>query len=479
MAYSHPNPRKKIRMKVLVASRYVDPDYASGNNNVTMQVKSLQSDFDIDAEILTWPFNDHWSGPMPHADLQDPPLRVIRSEVTYHVFTAPVTWNEGANGNTIRAVDWDTAVAYGKLLLTRLKPDIVHLHHRHGMWWILESAQQLGIKTIYTNHDWGLFCLRTLLINGNGEQCDGVLTPQKCAACVLKSRSPLGRLIEKSTQFAIGRQLWRLLKSAWFLSPSRRQYIAVESVNIRTKLHQNRVRSVLARLDHLITPSRFGQKVFEMAGVPANKTLVLPWYYDRAIAQAFKKEAPESFTLCYLGRVSPEKGLNVVLEALESIKTGPPIKLIVGGSIDNKFALNLKRKYSSAAGIHTVVWAGFSNPSAIFKNAHAFVCAGRGIDNSPLSVIEALATNTPVVAFQTPPLVELLTEGSTGFFAAGTTAASFAQALERAHHAYRTTQFKDTVFQNIDTLQEYLAKIVTAYEQLLSNSSARSLSSCQ
>lgn len=466
-------------MKVLVASRYVDPDYASGNNNVTMQVKSLKSDFNIDVEILTWPFNDHWSGPIPHADLQDPPLRVIRSEVTYHVFTAPIAWNEGANGNTIRAVDWDSAVAFGKLLLTRLKPDIVHLHHRHGMWWILESAQQLGIKTIYTNHDWGLFCLRTLLINSSGEQCDGALTPQKCSACIIRSRSPIGRLIEKSTKFALGRQLWRMLKSAWFLSPSRRQYMVVESANTRTEYHQKRVNSVLTKLDRLITPSRFGQNVFERAGVPSNRTLVLPWYYDRAIGQGVKKETSELFTLCYLGRISPEKGLDVVLEALESIKTGPPMQLVIGGSIDNKFALNLKRQYSSAAGIHNVVWVGFSTPSVIFKNAHACVCAGRGIDNSPLTVIEALANSTPVVAFQTPPLRELLTEGSTGFFADGANAASFAVALERAHHAYRTTQFKDTVFQDIDSLQAYLTKVVLAYTQLLSNTETRPATSCQ
>lgn len=466
-------------MKVLVVSRYVDPDYASGNNNVTNQVKSLKSNFNIDAEILTWPFNDHWSGPVPHADLQNPPLKIMRSDITYHVFTAPVTWNEGANGNSIREVDWNSAVAYGKLLLATLKPDIVHLHHRHGMWWILESAQQLGIKTIYTNHDWGLFCLRTLLVDGNGEKCDGVLTPQKCAACILKGRSALGRLIEKSTHFKIGRQFWGLLKSTWFLPTSRRQYIVLESAITRIELHQNRVRAVLSKLDCLITPSRFGKNVFEMAGVPHHRTLVLPWYYDREIEQAVEKEAPGYFTLCYLGRISPEKGLDVVLEALESIKTGPPMKLVIGGGLDNQFALNLRSKYLSAAGMHSVVWVGLSTPSVIFKNAHAFVCASRGIDNSPLSVIEALANNIPIVAFQTPPLLELLNDGSTGFFASETNAASFANALERAHQTYCTNQFKDAAFQDIDTLQGYLTKIVFAYKQLLSNAGMRSLNSCQ
>jgi hypothetical protein len=65
-------------MKVLMVSRYVEPKPVGGNSNVYRQVRSLCDDCGVDVEILTWPHNDLWTGPVPKGVVQDPPMRVER-----------------------------------------------------------------------------------------------------------------------------------------------------------------------------------------------------------------------------------------------------------------------------------------------------------------------------------------------------------------------------------------------------------------
>ena len=61
----------------------------------------------------------------------------------------------------------------GGHVLRELRPGLVHQHYWQGLWWMMEAAMRLGIPTVYSAHDYGIACLRTILVSGWDTSCDG------------------------------------------------------------------------------------------------------------------------------------------------------------------------------------------------------------------------------------------------------------------------------------------------------------------
>lgn len=450
-------------MKVLFASRYVDPKPVGGNSNVYRQAKALHDDFGIDLEILTWPDEDLWTGPVPAQPAAVPALQVVREGLTYHVFTAPLAWNAMVGGNVLEPVVWEAAVAYGQRLLASLKPDIVHLQHRHGLWWLLDAAQRLNMPTFYTNHDWGLACLRTMFVTGDGALCDGTLNPQKCAQCIVKGRGRVGAANELLVQTALGRALYRTAEKTPLGDRLRARNAVSRPAYERTHIQQARVAHILARLEHLFTPSQFGRRVFMQFGLPAEKITVLPWYHNPVQPQK-TITAEQPFTITFIGRVSPEKGVHLILAALEEIKDTIPLQLRIAGANDSAYCTELRKKYPAKAGVTPVEWLGWSAVEPLFNGTDVTILPSAGVDNTPLSLIESLAYHVPVVATRIPPVEELVTEGQNAFLADFMSVPSLAEAIRRAAANKDNIRAGKLRFPAIMTLPEYLQHVVRAYQ---------------
>lgn len=447
---------------VLFISRYVDPNPIGGNKNVFLQAKSLQDDFGIDVEILTWPLNDHWTGPMPKRIAQVPALKVVREGLTYHVIDAPLEWNESAGGNVISEAAWESAVAYGMQLLQSIKPSIVHLQHRHGFWWLLDSAQRLGIPTAYTNHDWGMACMRTVLVMGNNALCDGKVAVDKCARCVVSGRGFVGRANEILVQSNIGQQFVSLLERSPMRLALRRRGIVRHSAQQRAAMSYARATRVISKLSHCFTPSEFGRQFFTRLGIHPGRVTVLPWYHDPVVIKK-TLQADQPFTMTYIGRISPEKGVHLIFAALEDVQSVQPIQLRIAGANDSPYSKALKEKYPERVGIHTVQWLGWSAVEPLFNSTDVTIIPSVWIDNTPLSLIEAMSYRVPVIATRIPPIEELITEGENAFFANYMSVKSLAVAIRRAVDKKEIIRAGAIYFPPIMTLKTYMASVFNIY----------------
>jgi len=456
-------------MKILFASRYVDPSPAAGNKNVYLQARSLRMDFGLKIEILTWPNNDLWTGTLPEAEKQNPPHKVERDGQIYHVFTAPAAWDVPAGGAALPDQAWEQAVHYGMDILEVLSPDIVHLQHRHGMWWILESAQRLGIPTAYTNHDWGIACMRTVLVMGDGLLCDGVVLPSKCAQCIKSGRSTLmGRGNEVFVSTLPGEMIAKLLISAPKLgSVLRRKGFVTEPALNRTKMNFKRATGVISRLSHCFTPSHFGAKFFSRLGLDAGRITVLPWYHDPVNTQMTVR-INQPFTITYIGRVSPEKGVDLIFSALEKLTDIEPVLLRLAGADDSMYCTTLKKKFSTSVGIHRVEWLGWSDVEPLFQSTDVVVIPSVVVDNTPLSLIEALAYKVPVIATRIPPIEELVVEGETGFLMEYQSVDSLADGIRSALNAKQVIRNSKHAFPRIMSIREYMGEVVAVYKKITS-----------
>ena len=452
-------------MKILFISRFVEPHPIGGNRNVFLQEKSLQDDFGLDVEILTWPLNDLWTGPMPDKLAQVPALKVVREGLTYHVFTAPLAWNEIAGGNVIEEVAWEAAVAYGMKLLQSIKPDIVHLQHRHGLWWLLDSAQRLGIPTVYSNHDWGLGCMRTVLVMGDNALCDGQVAVEKCAQCIVKGRGFIGRANETLVQTRAGQQLVTLLERTPLRQTLRQSGMVRHSAQQRTAINYARASRLLSKLQHCFTPSEFGRQFFTQLGVKPGQITVLPWYHDPVhINKSLQADHP--FTITYIGRVSPEKGVHLIFAALESVHGVPPIHLRIAGANDSTYCRDLQAKYSKHVGSHTVQWLGWSNVEPLFNSTDVTIIYSVWIDNTPLSLIEALSYRVPVIATRIPPIEDLVTDGENAFLADYLSVDSLADAIRRAESKKSLIRDDALHFPPVLSLKAYMSAVVNTYQKI-------------
>lgn len=450
-----------------MVSRYVEPNPIGSNANVFRQVKTLRDDFGINVDILTWPHNDLWTGPVPTGHAKAPALKTEREGVTYHVFTAPITWNETTN--VISATHWTQATAYGVQLLLSLKPDIVHLQHRHGLWWLLDAAQQLRIPTVYSNHDWGIACLRTVLVMGDDSLCDGRLSIVKCADCILKGRGFVGKINEYLVQNVLCRQFVSMLHRTPLKSVLQRHGAVRVPVADRVALNTERAKRVLGKLDALLTPSEFGRHFFLQFGIRPDRIHVLPWYHT---AQHTEKQIAlnDPFTITYMGRVSQEKGVHLIFEALERVSTDAAITLRVAGANDSEYCSSLRRKYPAQCGNASIEWLGWSEVEPLYNNTDVTIIPSAWMDNTPLSLIEALSYRVPVIATRIPPIEELVSDNENAFLADYLSVESLANAIERAIAHKKRIRSGRLAFPPITSVREYCRSVTDIYCSIASSS---------
>jgi glycosyltransferase involved in cell wall biosynthesis len=115
----------------------------------------------------------------------------------------------------------------------------------------------------------------------------------------------------------------------------------------------------------------------------------------------FAKSSPTrdtpGFTILYVGRLSPEKNIRVLISAYKEIEDCiPDSKLTIVGDGAEKEEL---QEFSRNLAIKRVSWVGkvpHQNIGACFKSASVFVLPSRR-EASPISILEAQAAGTPVI----------------------------------------------------------------------------------
>lgn len=117
--------------------------------------------------------------------------------------------------------------------------------------------------------------------------------------------------------------------------------------------------------------------------------------------------------LVFLGRITPEKGVEIAVETAE--KTG--MKLIVAAKVDeplSDYAKKMLKLFKEAPNVEFIGQAG-EEKKQLLANAYALLMPIQWDEPFGLVVIEALATGTPVIAFRRGAMPEIIQNGKTGF----------------------------------------------------------------
>jgi glycosyltransferase involved in cell wall biosynthesis len=161
-----------------------------------------------------------------------------------------------------------------------------------------------------------------------------------------------------------------------------------------------------------LAPSEFARRKFVAGGIPAERIVVKPnfVYPDPGV-----ESHPGDYAL-FVGRLSEEKGLRILLSAWRRLRL--PVPLLIAG--EGPLRTELEEK-SRPAGVAPVTFLGRLKPAEVLvamRRARFLVFPSIWFENLPMTIIEAFACGVPVIASRIGALEEIVEDKKTGLHSA-------------------------------------------------------------
>lgn len=158
---------------------------------------------------------------------------------------------------------------------------------------------------------------------------------------------------------------------------------------------------VYAAADAVTVLSRTDLAMWRMRGF--ERSLYLP---NLPTFQGSGKSAPESQTILFLGRLSPDKGADAAIEVLDLVrKTHPRAKLILAGrAYSESFQAVLHRRAAAYGLTDSIEFTGYTTDvPALFRRSAIFIMPSKA-EGFPMSLMEAKSFGVPTVLYDLPYL---------------------------------------------------------------------------
>jgi glycosyltransferase involved in cell wall biosynthesis len=257
-------------------------------------------------------------------------------------------------------------------LVERERPDIAHVHNT---WFslspsVVAALDRCSIPVVMTLHNYRLLCANAMLLR-DGKPCE------KC----------------------VGTHPWHSVRHRCYRDS------AVASAAVATTIAVRAALDPWARhVRVFVAPNEFARQRFITGGLNPEKIVVKPNF----VSDPGPRPAPPSRSdvALYVGRLFPEKGAHVLLEAWERLQ-GRQMRLVVVG--DGPMRDRLQKRWAEV-----VSFTGPLPPYEVRRlmlESRALVFPSMWYEVQPLTVLEALAAGLPVLASRLGGNVDLLRTG--------------------------------------------------------------------
>jgi glycosyltransferase involved in cell wall biosynthesis len=270
------------------------------------------------------------------------------------------------NGRTYREL---------RALIRRERPQVAHFHNTFPLLSpaAYYAARAEGVPVVQTLHNYRLLCPNALFFRDGGvcEDCLGraVPWPGVAHACYRGSRTSSGA--------------------------------------VAAMLSTHRVAGTWSRaVDTYIALTEFANQKFVQGGLPAEHTTVKPNFVDPDPGMG----DGEGGYVLFVGRLSQEKGVDVLLAAWERLQGRVPLKVVGDGPSASQVAKATKR-------LRGVEWLGRQPEELVrtlMKGARALIFPSVWYEGFPMVIAEAYAVGLPVIASDLGSMSSLIDHGRTG-----------------------------------------------------------------
>lgn len=332
--------------------------------------------------------------------------------------------NLSPHQNLRETYDQPSLAALHASILAEIRPDVVHVTHlmNHTASLLRECAAR-GVPTFATYTDFFGFCFTNKLQNAAGALCGGPdANRANCIACFLKESPPANRL----RAILQGPRLRPFVARALSLWPGLAGGDAgyMRDLLIRPDVLRRSYTAYRAAL----APTLFLKNAYERQGF---ENLYLSHFGIDIDRRAKPAREGHGIRIGYIGQLSAHKGVHLLIDAFRDVAAiGSELVIYGDENQDPAYARDLRERVANAP----VTFAGsfpMEQIAEVLAAIDVLVIPSTWPENSPLILLQALATHTPVIVSDVPGLMEFVTDGVNGYVASVGDNRSLAAALAR------------------------------------------------
>lgn len=303
-----------------------------------------------------------------------------------------------------------------ELLVKKENPDLVNIMELNPSSGIglyhLEILHALKIPIVVTLHLASYSCYTGTLMFKNVEPCDGVIRIGKCTRCAL-SRFPINSFTQELL-YVSSMPLLGLNINTSNLNAKAGTAFSYPFVieNLRTRLHL-----IANYSSRIIVLADWFKKVLLANEVPEEKIVMISQGLPYGVTQVpvqISKDYSGPLRLMYMGRIYPAKGLQILLEATESLQEDDFNIDIYGANNYTVFLEQLKEKTLQKTNVH---WKGTLAQKDVVSTIRlydAVVVPSIVCEMAPLLIQEAFAAGVPVVGSNVQGISEQIQDEHNG-----------------------------------------------------------------
>lgn len=266
-----------------------------------------------------------------------------------------------------------------KGILDDNKYDLVHFHTLTPAFntFHISAAKKLNAEIYFTAHVPGITCVHGDLMQFGKHACDGLIQKHRCTACYIskkiKSRS-ISNVVAKTINIL--------------------NYPVSTATVVERKINN------LVELDRLCNKiflfTHWQKEIFIKNGFDPKKILITSQLLNKAInpQNPVKREIKN---VGFVGRISHEKGLHILIEAFK-LANRTDLQLHIAGIInDEKYYSRLKKITATNSNIKWQTNLSEAHTNDFYKIIDLLVIPSIWLETGPFVLYEAFHNNLPIV----------------------------------------------------------------------------------
>lgn len=278
--------------------------------------------------------------------------------------------------------------------IASFQPDIIHVHNTHAILSpaIHAAAGKYNIPVVLALHNYRLLCMNSLFFR------DGHV----CEDCMGKT-IPYPAITNRCYRDSL-----------------------VQTGVLTTGTVFHRLRGTFKHVSRFIASSKFSRQKFILGGLPPEKVVVKPNFGP---SDLFNPDVEKQNYGIFAGRLSTEKGLDVLLNALLKL---PQVYIkIAGGGPLTEFVAEMKNKHN-LTNVDLVGRLTREETVKLISQSRFLILPSVVYENFPMTIVEAFACGVPVITSNLGAMGEIVEDGQTGLLFTPNDPKSLAQKIEWA-----------------------------------------------
>lgn len=277
-----------------------------------------------------------------------------------------------------------------RTLVAQHRPDVMHVHNTlplvsPSVFW---AARSMGVPSVMTLHNFRLLCPQAMFLRE-------------------------GRLCED----CVGHVPWRAVMHQCYRGSAVQTGVLAASVTLHRMLGTYR------HVDRFVALSQFARDKFVAGGLPAERVVVKSNFVEDCAGEVCGASLSRRGGL-FVGRLSPEKGIRVLLDAARDWPDGS-VEVIGHGPMEEDVR---------SAG-HVVYAGSLPLPTVLQRMAASAFLLVPSIcyENFPRTIAEAFCMGLPVIASRLGGMAEIIEDGVTGLLFEPGQRADLSEKVQWAH----------------------------------------------